>query len=169
MVPYLDGERTPNLPDATGSLYGLRFHTSPSDLARAAHEGVLCALLEGVAALASAGASVGGRLHLVGGGARSPAYRQIAADCWGAPVRVPHAEEAVATGACVQAAQFVGLSLPDAAEAWNLGAGDDVEPSPDASAQPVRDAYRQAAAAAAGHRGWASTRAGTATAATRGG
>ena len=108
MVPYLDGERTPNLPEATGSLYGLGFDTSPADLARAAHEGVVCALLDGVDALAEAGASVVRPLAPGRGGARSPAYRQITADCWGAPVRVPDAEEAVATGACVQAAQQLG-------------------------------------------------------------
>ena len=55
MVPYLDGERTPNLPDATGSLYGLEFSTSPAELARAAHEGVVCALLDGIDALGRAG------------------------------------------------------------------------------------------------------------------
>ncbi len=167
MVPYLDGERTPNLPGATGSLYGLGFSTSPADLARASHEGVVCALLEGVDALAAVGAPVGGRLHLVGGGARSPAYRQVAADCWGAPVRVPDAEEAVATGACVQAAQHVGLSLSGAAEAWGLGAGDDVEPARGADPAAVRAAYRQAAAATAGS--LAATPAGTAVGATTGG
>lgn len=164
MVPYLDGERTPNLPEATGSLYGLDFSTSRPDLARAAHEGVVCALLDGIDALAGAGASVGGRLHLVGGGVRSSAYRQIAADCWGASVRVPDAEEAVATGACVQAAQHAGLSLTEAAGAWGLGAGDDVEPAPGIDAAEVRDTYRRAAAAAAGLA--ASTPAGTAAGAT---
>ena len=150
MVPYLDGERTPNLPEATGSLYGLGFDTSPAHLARAAHEGVVCALLDGVDALAAAGASVGGRLNLVGGGARSPAYRQIAADCWGAPVRVPDAEEAVATGACVQAAQHLGMGIADTADAWGLGVGPDVEPASDADPAAVRAAYRQAAASALG-------------------
>ena len=145
MVPYLDGERTPNLPDATGSLYGLGFSTSPADLARAAHEGVVCGLLDGIDALAAVGASVGGRLHLVGGGARSPAFRQVTADCWGAPVRVLDAEEAVAAGACVQAAQHVGLSPRGAAEAWNLGDGEDVAPAPGADAAAVRDAYRRSA------------------------
>ena len=150
MVPYLDGERTPNLPEATGSLYGLGFSTSPADLARASHEGVVCALLEGIDALAAVGAPVGGRLHLVGGGARSPAYRQVAADCWGAPVRAPDAEEAVATGACVQAALQLGRGIADTAQAWGLGTGPDVEPVPGADAGAVRAAYRRAAASTAG-------------------
>ena len=167
MVPYLDGERTPNLPEATGSLYGLGFSTARADLARAAHEGVVCALLDGIDALAAAGASVGGRLHLVGGGARSPAYRQVAADCWGAAVRVPDAEEAVATGACAQAAQHCGLSLAEVAGAWGLGVGDDVEAAPGADPDAVRDSYRRAAAAAAAS--VAATPAGTAAGATRDG
>ncbi len=164
MVPYLDGERTPNLPEATGSLYGLDFSTARADLARAAHEGVVCALLDGIEALAAAGASVAGRLHLVGGGARSSAYRQVAADCWGAPVRVPDAEEAVATGACVQAAQHCGLRLDEIAGAWRLGAGDDVEPASGADVAAMRSAYRRAAKAAAAS--VAPTPAGTATGAT---
>ena len=164
MVPYLDGERTPNLPEATGSLYGLDFSTARADLARAAHEGVVCALLDGIEALAAAGASVAGRLHLVGGGARSSAYRQVAADCWGAPVRVPDAEEAVATGACVQAAQHCGLRLDEIARAWGLGAGDDVEPASGADVAAMRSAYRRAAKAAAAS--VAPTPAGTATGAT---
>lgn len=147
-------------------------YAGPDSDARAAHEGVVCALLDGIDALAAAGAtvgrapwtaaahpsetpaaagaSVGGRLHLVGGGARSPAYRQIAADCWSEPVRVPDADEAVATGACAQAAQHAGLSLAEAADAWGLGVGGDVAPSPGADSAAVRTAYRQAAEAAAG-------------------
>ena len=145
LVPYCDGERTPNLPDAAGAFTGLRNATAGGDLARAADEGVVCALLDGLDALAAAGAAIGGRLHLVGGGARSPAYRQVTADCWGAPVRVPDAEEAVATGACVQAALHPGMGVSDTADAWGLGAGPDVEPAPAADADAVRAAYRQAA------------------------
>ena len=85
-----------------------------------------------------------GRLHLVGGGARSPAYRQVTADCGGVSVRVPDPDEAVATGACVQAALCLGMGLADTADAWGLGAGPDVEPAPDASTDAVRSAYRQA-------------------------
>lgn len=150
LVPYFDGERTPNLPDAAGVFTGLRNATTGDDIARAAHEGVVCALLDGVDALAAAGAAIGGRLHLVGGGARSRAYRQITADCWGAPVRVPDAAEAVAAGACVQAALHLGMALGDTADAWGLGAGPDVEPVPGADASSVRAAYRQPARAAAG-------------------
>ncbi len=129
LTPYFDGERTPNLPDATGTFEGLRNDTTPADLARAAHEGVLRGLLFGLDALAEAGASVDGRLHLIGGGARSPAYRQILADLHGAPIRVPDADETVATGGAVQAAAILGRAFGDTATAWGLGAGVDVEPS----------------------------------------
>lgn len=145
LIPYFDGERTPNRPDATGALHGLRTGTTRSDLARAAHEGVVCGLLAGVDALRAAGAAAGGRWHLVGGGARSPAYRRVAADLSQAPVRVPAAAEIVAAGACVQAAAHAGLPLTDAPDAWALGAGDDVDPDPAVDAPAIRAAYAQAA------------------------
>jgi len=72
---------------------------------------------------------VSGRLHLVGGGSKSPAYRQILADLHGAPIRVPTTDETVATGGAVQAAAVLGRPFADTAEAWALGAGVDVEPS----------------------------------------
>ncbi|MEO0495548.1 MAG: FGGY-family carbohydrate kinase, partial [Actinomycetota bacterium] len=129
LTPYFDGERTPNLPDATGTFEGLRNDTSPADLARAAHEGVLRGLLFGLDALAEAGASVDGRLHLIGGGAKSAAYRQILADLHGAAIRVPDADETVATGGAVQAAAVLGGSFAATAEAWDLGAGVDIDPA----------------------------------------
>lgn len=145
LVPYFDGERTPNRPDATGTLRGLRTATTRADLARAAHEGVVCGLLAGVDALRAAGAAAGGRWHLVGGGARSPAYRRVAADLAQKPIRVPAAAEIVAAGACVQAAAQAGLPLSDAPEAWALGAGADVDPDPAVDAPSIRAAYAQAA------------------------
>lgn len=130
LIPYFDGERTPSLPDATGTFEGLRNGTTPDDLARAAHEGVLRGLLYGLDALEQAGAAVGGRLHLIGGGAKSPAYRQILADLHGAPIRIPDTDETVATGAAVQAAAILGCPFTETARAWALGAGVDIEPSP---------------------------------------
>ena len=128
LVPYFDGERTPNLPEATGTFEGLRNDTTREQLARAAHEGVLRGLLEGLGALDAAGASVGGRLHLVGGGARSAAFRRILANLHGAAVRVPEADETVAVGAAVQAAMALGHRPLEIASAWNLGAGVDIDP-----------------------------------------
>ena len=104
MVPYLEGERTPNKPDATGSLHGMRLATStPAHLARAAYEAVLCGLADGLDALISQGISVE-RIYLIGGGAQSPALRQIAPTILGHPVIVPPPGEYVADGAARQAA-----------------------------------------------------------------
>jgi xylulokinase len=142
LLPYLDGERTPDRPDATGVLAGLRSDVGREQLARAAVEGVICGLLDGLDALA-AFAPIGERLTLVGGGARSAAYRQVLADLSGGEVVVPQGREQVAAGACVQAAAtFAGTEPADVADAWNLGTGEVVEPGPGASAAAdVRGAY----------------------------
>jgi len=103
LVPYLEGERTPNLPSASGSLHGIRQHnTTPAHVARAAVEGLLCSLNVGVGALLDAGVTAT-RVLLVGGGARSRAVQAIAPTIFGRPVVVPHAGEHVADGAARQA------------------------------------------------------------------
>jgi xylulokinase len=104
MVPYLEGERTPNRPDATGSVHGLRLDNStPAHLARAAIEGMLCGLADGLDALLDQGERAE-RILLIGGAARSEAVRRIAPTVFGRPVLVPEAGEYVAEGAAVQAA-----------------------------------------------------------------
>ena len=104
LVPYLQGERTPDRPDATGSFLGLTLTgTTPANLARAAVEGLWCGLADGLAALRAQGAEVD-RVLLVGGAAASPAVRQIGAEVLGVPIDVPPAEEYVALGAARQAA-----------------------------------------------------------------
>jgi xylulokinase len=90
LVPYLDGERTPNLPDATGTLAGLHSDVEPGQLARAAVEGVICGLLEGGDRLVAHGLETDGRLIVTGGASRSKAYRQILADLTGKPVWTRH-------------------------------------------------------------------------------
>jgi xylulokinase len=103
-VPYLDGERTPNLPDASGSLHGLRqSNTTPAHIARATVEGLLCGLEVGLHALKKVGVD-GRRIVLVGGGARSSAVCEIAPTVFGLPVIVPAPGEYVAMGAARQAA-----------------------------------------------------------------
>jgi xylulokinase len=142
LLPYLDGERTPDRPDATGVLAGIRSDAGREQLARAAVEGVVCGLLDGLDALA-AHAPADRRLTLIGGGARSGAYRQILADLSGRQVHVPAATEQVASGACVQAAAVVeGCEPADITDRWNLGSGDVVEPGPGSRASAdVRGAY----------------------------
>jgi xylulokinase len=142
LLPYLDGERTPDRPGATGVLAGLRSDVTREQLARAAVEGVVCGLLDGLDALA-AHAPTGGRLLLLGGGARSRAYRRVVADLTGREVLVPRAAEQVAAGACVQAAAIAtGAEPADVADAWALGTGDTVAPGPAAGATAdVRAAY----------------------------
>jgi xylulokinase len=104
MVPYLDGERTPSRPDATGALHGITLrNTTPAHLARAAVEGMLCGLADGLDALVEQGIPTQ-RVLLVGGGARSEAVRRIAPAVLGRPVVVPPAGEYVADGAARQAA-----------------------------------------------------------------
>lgn len=103
-VPYLEGERTPNLPHATGSLRGMTLASATrSNLARAAVEGLLCLLAHGMEAIRRQGVSVD-QVTLVGGGARSQAVRELAPAVFGAPVVVPEPSEFVADGAARQAA-----------------------------------------------------------------
>jgi xylulokinase len=147
LVPYLDGERTPNRPDATGTLVGLRSDVGPALIARAAFEGVVCGLLDALGALAATGIDTGGRLLLVGGGARSPAYRRIVADLARRPLTVPREDELVATGACLQAAAVLHRRpLDEVARAWRLGEGEVVEPDLSIDATGVRAAYAVARA-----------------------
>jgi xylulokinase len=104
LVPYLAGERTPNLPLATGALHGLTdANTTAAHVARAAVEGVLCSLHDAQAALAAQGVEPQ-RVLLVGGGARSEAVRTLAPTILGVPVHVPAPGEYVADGAARQAA-----------------------------------------------------------------
>ena len=104
MVPYLEGERTPNRPDATGAVHGLRAdNCTPANLARAAVEGMLCGLADGLDALREHGVPTR-RAVLIGGGARSEAVRRVAAAVFELPVVVPEPAEYVADGAARQAA-----------------------------------------------------------------
>jgi xylulokinase len=143
LVPYLDGERTPNRPDATGVLSGLHSDVTPAELARAAIEGVVCNLLEAAGSLPSI--SKEGRTFLIGGGARSPAYRQVVADLTGRSICVPDEEELVAAGAAVQAAAVLSdTDLAEVADAWGLGRGEVVDPDGRADRTAIRATYREA-------------------------
>ncbi len=122
LVPYLEGERTPNRPDATGAVHGLRLaNATPEHLARAAVEGMVCGLADAVDAVRALGTPIE-RTILVGGAARSPAVREIVSAVLGLPVTVPSPGEYVARGAARQAAWVLSggaeppaWPLPDAA------------------------------------------------------
>ncbi len=153
LVPYLDGERTPNRPDATGTLSGIRSDVSRAQLARAAVEGVVCGLLDGLDALHDAGVRTDGRLLLIGGGSRSKAFRQVVADLSQRPVTVPVADEHVAVGAALQAAVMWNRreTNTDAEEtlrsfrnAWELGGGDVTLPDLTIDAASIRRRYASA-------------------------
>ena len=115
LLPYLDGERTPSRPSATGVLAGLTTrNASPQNMARAAVEAVLASLAEAADRLTEQGVARQ-RVLLVGGGARSPAVCAIAPGIFAAPVAVPEPAEYVAIGAARQAAwALAGGSAPPA-------------------------------------------------------
>nr|MDQ2697248.1 FGGY-family carbohydrate kinase [Actinomycetota bacterium] len=119
LLAYLDGERTPDRPRATGLLGGLTTETTRNDIARAAFEGVLFGLVAGQDAISAAGASTGGSVTAVGGGARSAAYRQFLADILQTPVLTKDLSEATARGACIQAAAVLaGGAVTEVRDAW---------------------------------------------------
>jgi len=104
LLPYLDGERTPNRPGASGVLRGMTTsNTTPENLARAAVESLLSSLADAVDHIKLQGVRPR-RVLLIGGGARSEAVRRIAPQIFGVPVTVPAPEEYVALGAARQAA-----------------------------------------------------------------
>ncbi len=140
LLPYFDGERTPNLPGASGAVHGLRTDATREQLARAAVEGVACGLLEGLDALRAV-APVD-RVVLVGGGARSAAFRHVFAELCDVPVAVADADEAVATGAAVQAAAVAaGVGHREIAERWKLGHLTAVAVTPSAAGPDLRSRY----------------------------
>jgi len=137
LVPYFEGERTPNLPNATGSLHGATLASyTRANLARAAIEGAVCSLADGLAALQAQGVTAV-RIILVGGGAQSTAVQQIAASVFGLPVVVPEPGEYVADGAARQAAAVLTGRWPR----WK-SARTEVT-APDGGAPAVLEQYRR--------------------------
>lgn len=127
LLPYLDGERTPNLPDSTGLIGGLtRANATPENLARAVVEGMLSNMRFSLEALADHGIPLD-RVLLIGGGSRSRAVQALAPTVLGVPVVVPAPGEYVAVGAARQAAWVLTGSLPEwpAAIEAELPAGDE--------------------------------------------
>jgi xylulokinase len=119
LVPYFEGERSPNRPDAAGALHGATTRNLlPANVARAAVEGLLASMAYCVDKISAQGVEVQ-RIILIGGGARSEAVRRIAPAVLGAPVHVPTPAEYVALGAARQAAWT--LSQQDSPPSWSFG------------------------------------------------
>ncbi|EFL28950.1 xylulokinase [Streptomyces himastatinicus ATCC 53653] len=108
LLPFLDGERTPNLPHASGLLHGLRHDTTPGQLLQAAYDGAVFTLLTALDQVLDADAAPDTPLLLIGGGAKGTTWRETVRRLSGRPVQVPRAQELVALGAPAQAA---GLAL----------------------------------------------------------
>jgi xylulokinase len=139
LVPYLEGERSPNLPAAEGALQGMTTRNLlPANVARAAVEGLLASMAYCVEKISAHGVDAQ-RIILIGGGARSEAVRRIAPAILGAPVHVPTPAEYVAIGAARQAAWT--LSQQDSPPQWSFGvtASYTADPTPQ-----VLDQYRAA-------------------------
>lgn len=135
LLPYFEGERTPNRPDATGVFSGMNLNNSnPADIARAMIEGMMCGLTDAVDALIALGVSVN-RIVIIGGAAKNSAIPVIASALMGREVVVPPAGEYVADGAAKQAAWALLDQMPQ----WNLGevTHHTTKPTPD-----VMDRYR---------------------------
>lgn len=122
LVPFFDGERKPDRPDARGTFVDITSHTTREELARSFVEGPLLSLLSGRESLRACGVELNAGITAVGGGARSRATRQLLADLSGEEVITLDAEEATARGACVQAAAVAAggdtAALIDLAKRW---------------------------------------------------
>jgi xylulokinase len=117
LLPYFEGERTPNRPTATGVFAGMNLNNSnPEDIARAMVEGMLAGLADAVDSLVALGVGVN-RILLIGGAAKNPAVPVIASALFGREVLVPPAGEYVANGAAKQAAWALLGEMPT----WDLG------------------------------------------------
>jgi xylulokinase len=144
LLPYLEGERTPNLPHAAGTLTGLRSESMrPEHLARAAFEGMLCSLADALDVLRARGVAVR-RVFLLGEAAELPAVRAIAPVLFGTQVVVPQPADYAAIGAARQAAWALGVAHgtlePHRPPAWQGAAAQVLEPGDDL---PVGQAVRQ--------------------------
>lgn len=139
VVPYFEGERSPNLPDAAGAFHGVTTRNLvAANVARAAVEGLLGSMAYCVDKIADHGVDVRS-VMLTGGGARSGAVRRLAPAILGVTVHVPTPAEYVALGAARQATWT--LSQADSPPAWSFGvtATYDADPTP-----TVLEQYRAA-------------------------
>jgi xylulokinase len=152
VLPYLDGERTPNFPRAAGLVAGLRHDTAREELLLAAYEGAAASLIEALELMGTMGSglSLEAPLVLIGGGARGAAWQRTVARLTNRAVQVPVAEELVALGAAAQAASCLSGEPPEQiARRWDTRRGKTVEPPEEADSRTLARirAVREAAAA----------------------
>ncbi len=151
VLPFLDGERTPNLPWASGLFHGIRHDTTGSQLLQAAYDGAVHTLLGALEDVLRAGgepAAPDTELLLIGGGARGVAWQHTVRRLSGRPVRVPHVAEPVALGAAAQAAGLLTGESPYAvARRWGNADGPVLEPlkRDEAAAERIADTLSRAA------------------------
>lgn len=152
LLPFLNGERVPALPDASGSMLGLNMQNlTPANLCRAVLEGTSFGLRYGLELMREAGIEVR-QIRLIGGGAKSALWRQMVADIMNAPVICPRIGEAAALGGAIQAlwcdsqARGQDVSLQALCERYvELDEASALNPSPAAvkAYQTAYDLYRR--------------------------
>jgi xylulokinase len=133
VLPYFDGERTPNLPDATGLVTGLRSTTTASQILMATYEGAVASLIEALDAIAdhAGGFDPATPLVVVGGGAEGATWRDVVARLSGRPLLIPEARELTALGAAVQAAAVWRSEPPESVtHRWHTTTGTLLAPVP---------------------------------------
>lgn len=133
VLPFFDGERTPNLPNAAASITGLRHTTSPEEILLATYQGAVVGLLDALDMIdeQSSGVDVRAPLVLVGGGSKGSTWRQVVRAMCGKAVQIPAAEELVALGAAAQAGSLLTGERPEeVARRWDTRRGTVLDPIP---------------------------------------
>ncbi|NIA25012.1 MAG: xylulokinase [Gammaproteobacteria bacterium] len=126
VLPFFDGERTPNLPNSAGSIFGLRHTTNPSEILLAAYQGAVFSLLDALDEIddRSSGVGADAPLVVIGGGAKGATWRNVIRSLSGRSVQIPEAQELVALGAAAQAASMLTAESSDTvARRWNTRKG----------------------------------------------
>ncbi len=131
VLPYFDGERTPNLPNAAATIVGLRHTTEPREILLAAYRGAVVGLLDALDVIdsRSSGIAEDAPVVLVGGGAKGETWRRVVGQMTGRAVQIPENTELVALGAAAQAGAMITGEAPDAvARRWDTRKGTTLDP-----------------------------------------
>lgn len=133
VLPFLDGERTPDLPNAAGTITGLRHSTTGEEILLAAYRGAVASLLDALDRIDQVGSGIDPEapLVLIGGGARGVVWQRVVSAMSGRRIVVPQSDELVAMGAAVQAAAALeGCEPGEVAERFNGGRGNEIPAVP---------------------------------------